>query len=409
MSAHAGAAAPPVTPAAPATAVPIARGLARTITRWRAFAPVAVKMMFHDKLKMFGTLVGVLFAVILSNQQLGTFLGLLSKNTMYVDNGGADLWIVPPPTTQFLAVDTMPDSTVLAARTLDGVVWASPVIVGQSPVKNPTGGFEAVTLIGVELPERHGGPWNMVAGSADALELPDAVILEDSQREKFGNADLGSVREISGRKMTVAGFTWGLLPFGPSYAFTEFTRAREILGVENYRVHFVLVKIKDPANLESAKRDLQARVPDQLVLTTREFDTRIVKFILTRTPIGITFGTSAAFGLIVGFVIVALTMFSAIVDNVREFGTLKAIGATTRDLAKLLFVQSVIYATMGYGLGIFLVANMARGIRSPNLALRLPPALILGTYVLVVLLCIFASSLSLIRLRKVEPAMVFRG
>ena len=66
--------------------------------RWRAMIRVGLRMMVHDKLKMLGTLVGVVFAVLLSNQQAGTFLGLIQKNTMFIDNAGADMWIVPPNT-----------------------------------------------------------------------------------------------------------------------------------------------------------------------------------------------------------------------------------------------------------------------------------------------------------------------
>ena len=55
-------------------------------------------MMFHDKLKMLGTLAGVVFAVVLSNQQAGTFMGLIHKNTMFTKNAGADVWITPPGT-----------------------------------------------------------------------------------------------------------------------------------------------------------------------------------------------------------------------------------------------------------------------------------------------------------------------
>ena len=66
--------------------------------RWRTLAMVALRMMLHDKLKMIGTLAGVVFAVLLSNQQAGTFMGLIYKNIMFVANSDADLWITPPGT-----------------------------------------------------------------------------------------------------------------------------------------------------------------------------------------------------------------------------------------------------------------------------------------------------------------------
>ena len=105
---------------------------------------------------------------------------------------------------------------------------------------------------------------------------------------------------------------------------------------------------------------------------------------------------------------VALSMFSAVVDNIREFGTLKAMGARMVDLVALLIVQAICYATVGSMIGLFLATRMAEGIRSPELALVLPTWLILGSAAGMVVLCIMASILALLRVRSVEPGMVFR-
>jgi putative ABC transport system permease protein len=357
---------------------------------------------------MIGTLFGVVFAVILSNQQAGTFLGLLKKNTMLVDNAGADLWVLPPSAPMIQAGPSLPDAVLMQARTTPSVAWAEPLLFGGGIVKRQDGGAEAVQIIGVKLPAMKGGPWNIVAGSPAALAQPDTVIFEDSQRDKFGGMNLGSVRELNGIKVRAGGFTWGLVPFGPAFAFADYDLARSLLHFEAHRLSFVLVGValgKDPAAVAA---DLQRRVPEARVMSAAELRSSTVDYILTRTAIGITFGTATLFGLIVGFVIVALTMFSAVIDNLREFGTLKAIGATNGDLAVLLLVQSIVYALMGSLLGLAVVSLMANGIRSAQLAMNVSPALFGGTVVAMLGLCVFASSLSLLRLRKLEPAMVFR-
>ena len=143
-------------------------------------------------------------------------------------------------------------------------------------------------------------------------------------------------------------------------------------------------------------------------MTSKEFAGSTIRYVLTRTAIGVTLGTSAMFGLIIGFVIVALTMFSSVVDNIREFGTLKAIGATTWDLAKLLFAQSVAYALLGSLIGLTAITRVANAIRSPKFAMIIEPELAVATTILMLFLCIAASSFALVRLRKLEPAMVFR-
>ena len=375
--------------------------------RGRLMSLLAIRMMFHDRAKLIGTLLSVIFATVLVNQQLGVFLGLLGKNTMFVDNAGADLWVVPPSTQTLQGGSPISLYTLNQARVAPGVAWAEPLLFGTAIMQRPDGGSEPVTLAGTRLSHLAGGPWNLVAGDVAALAYPDTVFFEDSQREKLGGLNLGSVRELNSHRVIVGGFTWGLNPFGPPYAFTELETAREILHVAADQTTFVLVRIQPGADLHAVQADLAARLPNALVVTRAEFHDSIVWYLI-RAQLGISFGTSTAFAVIVGFVIVSLSMFSAVVDNVREFGTLKATGATTFDLAKLLLVQAISYAFLGSTIGLFLVTRMSEGIRSANLSLVLPPQLFVGTYVLMTLLCVFASTLALWRVRNVEPGMVFR-
>jgi putative ABC transport system permease protein len=376
--------------------------------RFRIMAGIGIRMMFHDRLKMLGTLAGVIFAVVLSNQQLGTFLGLLHKNTMFIDNADADIWVVPPSTRQFQFGRAMSDAVLMRAKVEPGVAWAEPLVFGGASVQRPDGGTEQVSVIGTRLPRMAGGPWNVVAGSADALHEPDTMLFEDSEREKLGGLNLGSEREVNGKRVRVGGFTWGLLPFGPSYAFADVDLARSLLRLRGDQVHYVLVGVErgtDPTSLAAA---LQRQIPEATVLTREQFKRSTIEYILTRTAIGVTFGSSVMFGLLVGFTVVSLMMFSSVLDNIREFGTLKAMGATSWDLAKLLFVQAATYATMGSLAGLAVVTTLARAIRSPQLAVVLPTQLLWGTFLVMILLCVAASTAALIRLRKLEPAMVFR-
>jgi len=371
-------------------------------------ARVALRMMLHDKLKMAGTLAGVVFAVVLANQQVGTFLGLLHKNTMFIDNAGADVWVVPPATPQLQFGEPMQDSVLMRARVEPNVAWAEPLLYGGANLKRMDGGSQPVTLVGTRDPHKVGGPWNLVAGDVDNLRMPDTVIFEDAERAKFGGINLGSVRELSGRKVRVGGFTWGLLPFGPSYAFADYELAREVLRTDSDQLSFVLIKVQPDVDPSSVARSLQLRIPEAKVLTRDQFKASTIEYVLTSTAIGVTLGSSALFGLIVGFTVVALMMFSSVLDNLREFGTLKAVGATTWDLSKLLLIQAISYALVGTLIGLALVGQLSEAIRSPQLALVLPPALYGATAVVMTLLCIFASLASIFRLRKLEPAMVFR-
>lgn len=379
---------------------------------WRARASViidtAVRMALHDRMKLAGALLGVVFATFLGAQQLGIFLGLVAKNTMFADGIVADVWIAPKDTQQAAAGVTLPARALDVARTTPGVAWADPLLLAGGELVTEGGRSEPVQLIGFEADRGHGGPWNVTAGDPAALQVPGTVFVDTIDRKKHGGTNVGSVREINGHRVQVVGFTSGLQPFGPTYAFADYDTALRLLGRLDRDPSFVLVGVAPGEDPDDVVARLSAQLPDLDVMTRQAYHDRIVNYLLFDTQIGISFGTSTVFGLIVGFVIVGLTMFSGVVDNLREFGMLKAIGATTLDLAGLLVVQATLYAVAGSGAGLLLVGLLARGIRSPELSLVLPPWLVLGTPAVMLAVCVSASALALLRLRGLEPAMVFR-
>ncbi len=315
-----------------------AHGTARLPIRLRAMATVGVRMMFHDKLKFAGTVSGVVFAVLLSVQQLSILFALLHKNTQFVDNCGADIWVVPPNTQLLQPGERLHIAVLTQARTTPGVLEAQPLLLTAATLRKPTGGSESISVVGVEVTSRLGRPWNVVAGDPRTLTMPDTMFFEDSQSEKYGAMNLGSIREVNGHRVRVGGFTWGLVPFGPAYAFADADLARTLTGIASDRVSFVLVDVAPGTPVEDVRRALEHRLPEAMILTREQFHASIVTNLL-KQQLGMSFGISTSFGLMIGLVIVSLSMFSSVLDNLREFGTLKAIGCTNLDLTVLLLVQ----------------------------------------------------------------------
>lgn len=383
-------------------------GRAGFFGRWRTMAGIGLQMMFHEKLKLAGTLFGVVFAVVLGNFQSGTFLALLGKNRMFVENAQADIWITPPGTRQFQGGKPLSDSQLNRARATPGVAWAEPLVLQTAQVQLPNGGSEPISLVGARAPRYAGGPWNLVRGATAALDQPNAVIFEDAEREKMGGLNLGSLREVSGHRVQVVGFTWGLLPFAPAYAFAEQGLAREILKVPADQHTFLMVGLSAGADAIAVRTRLQEVLPDTRVMTRDEYLREILVYIVTGTQIGLSFGISTFMGLLVGLITVALSMFSSVIDNMRQFGTLKAIGSTNSDLARLLFVQAVLYGLLGTLIGLGMVSGMVAGMRNPQLTPVLPVEAFGISFAVMVGVCVLASVLALLRLRKLEPAMVFR-
>jgi putative ABC transport system permease protein len=380
---------------------------AGTLKRVGIVARLGVAMMFHSKLRLVGTLLGVVFPVVLANFALGTMFGLLAKSTLLQRNAKADIWIVPAGA-ETLGQGTLDFQNVLLARTTEGVGEAQPMLFGGAAVTLPNGRREPVTVLGVPSSYELGGPWNVVAGDVAVLRQPDTLLFDSTVRKTFGGLNVGSVREVNDRRTSVGGLTWGLAPFGASFAYADYETAREYLRTPRDRVGFVLVRVESGVDVASVVARIRARVDDAAVYETSEFVMLGYKQVLTKTPIGVTFITISVFGLVVGLVIVGLAMFSSVVDNLREFGTLKAIGLGMTDLTLVLFAQSVLYALVGSGLGLLLVNGVARAMRSPNVGLELPPALSVGTTLVMVVVCVASSLLAIQRLRSLEAGIVFR-
>jgi len=391
-------------------AVPVARPIElQPVYSFRFMAKLGVSMLWHDKLKLAGTLVGVAFAVILSNFQIALFLGLLLRNTMYVDRTEADIWLTPKNTQILEGSDgTIPKNLVEVARSVRGVAWSTPILMGTAALKLPGGGQKSVRLVGTELPVARGGPFHIVAGQTKDLALPDAMFFEDSRRERFGGLNVGSVREVNGHRVHAVGFTSGLVPFGPAFGFASFDTAREILGRSSDEVNYIMIGLAPGNDVDEVVDRLQKTFPDQLVMARAEIKKRTIFYILNESGIGQSIGMGVVMALICGFAIVALTMFSAVVDHVREFGTLKAIGATNMDLTKLLLAQAVTCALAGATVGLAIVANLVNAIRGPELPMALPVWLMGGTVGGMVVICVLASFMALLRVRAIEPGIVFR-
>ena len=126
------------------------RGRPGFFGRWRTMGTIGVRMMFHDRLKLAGTLFGVVFAVVLGNFQVGTFLTLVFKNRMFVENAQVDVWIAPPGTRQFQAGTPLNDAHLNRARGTPGVAWAEPLLLQGAALTLPTGGSEALSPVSLD-------------------------------------------------------------------------------------------------------------------------------------------------------------------------------------------------------------------------------------------------------------------
>ena len=112
---------------------------------------------------------------------------------------------------------------------------------------------------------------------------------------------------------------------------------------------------------------------------------------------------------LVGVVIVAQTLYTSAVENIRQFGTVKAIGGSNWDIYKILGEQALIAAVLGFALGAGASYAVRPAMASLHLTVLLTPEFSGVVFVGTVAMCLAAALFSFRRVALIDPALVFRG
>lgn len=373
-------------------------------------AILAVKNLFHDKVRLAVTLTGVIFALVLIAVQFGLFLGFLETSANIVVRSGVDLWITAPGLPHVNGGAAQPERRRYKALSVPGVIKAEPYILSFANWKLPSGAKESTQVVGFDLDSGLGGPATLAAGSIDDLRSDDSVIIDEHYGKKLGISALGQSAEINGVRARVVGYTRGLLSFTTApYIFTSFKHAQKYMNLPESQAIFIVAKLAPGADLQQVKRAVQHQLPDCAVFTNSEMARKTQMYWLFSTGAGITTLMGAALGLLVGMVVVAQTLYAATVDHLREFGTLKAMGATNFYIYRVIVEQAVWSATLGYAVAIAIALAVVKTAQHGDALILMPFPVAIGLFGMAVLMCISASVISIRKATRIDPAIVFRA
>ena len=371
---------------------------------------LAWRNLIHDRVRLAVTLTGIVFAIVLIVVQFGLFLGFQDTSANVIEHSKADLWICAPGTPHLNGGTPIPESRLWRALGTAGVQSLQKYIVTFVNWKLPHGGTEAAQIVGFDLETGVGGPWSVTQGSVDALHGEDTVLVDELYMAKLGVKGMGHSTEINGRRARVVGFTRGIRSFTTApYIYTSFKNAQNYAQLREDQTAFLLVKADPGVDLQALKSELGRRVPDVDIYTNQEFLSRTRNYWVFSTGAGVTTLIGAVLGLIVGIVVVAQTIYAATVDHLREFGTLKAMGASNGYIYKVIIQQALYSAVMGYSVAIVLAYFIARGSEAGEASILLPWQLAAGMFAVAVLMCSGASLISIRKATTIDPAMVFKG
>jgi len=375
-------------------------------------ALLARRNLFHDRIRFAVTLTGIVFALVLIIIQFGLFLGFTTTTSNNIDHSGADIWIVFHGVGYFDTGRMFSERKFYEVLSVPGVRQAEKYIQNFAYWKKPDGGVENVQVIGFHPGSGLGEPWNVVEGSVLAVKLEDGVIVDELYKEKLGVSKIGDRVEIGDHRARVVGFTRGIRSFTTSpFVYTSFKNALNYTRPEarEDQLAYILVTVAPGVRSREVLESLRARLTDVDIYTREEFSRRTRFYWMFTTGAGLAVLTAALMGLVVGVAVVAQTIYAATMDHIREYGTLKAMGATNGYLYRVLIEQAAWSAVLGYAFAMFAAHFIVQASEKGGALILLPPAMKIAMLVLAVFMCIAAALVSINKVTRLDPAMVFRG
>lgn len=366
----------------------------------RGEVALARRSLLSDPRRVVVSVLGVGLAIALMLLVQGLWSGTLSRITSYEDQVGADLFASEPGTRTFSSdVSVIPPGIetrigeIADVEAADPIV-ARPLIVEAHDVKVP------VVLIGAD-PDGFGGPWRLARGRG--VGASGEVVLDAGFAAAHGYA-VGGTIQVLGHRLRIVGLTPDSRALGNGgWMFVSLGDARELIGSDGSS--FVLIRTDEPETVADRIRSqlgLEALTPAALAEGDRA---------LYDDTMGSVVRVMLATAFAAGTLIVALSVYSSIVERIREYGILKALGADRLRLLRVIVSQTGSLATLGtiVGVGGFLVAKQALAAWLPEYHVELQPSTVVAAAAAVVAMALLAAVVPARRVGRLDPAGVYRG
>jgi putative ABC transport system permease protein len=376
---------------------------------------IALRMLTGDRSKYLGLVFGVTFATLLMTQQVSIFMGILTRTgNQILEVRDADIWVMDNRVRYLDEAPGLQDSDLMRVRGVPGVAWAVRAYKGIVRARLEDGNTRNVRLTGLDDETLVAAPQELIAGSLEDLKRPDAVIIDKAGYEYMWGQEpyrLGRTFQLNDRRAVLVGVCKVAPPFfSDPIIYARYSQAARYVPRERNLMNYILVKPKDGVDHAELCRRIEERT-GRMALTQRQFFWKTVGYFLSSTGIPVNFGITIALGFIVGAAVTGQTLYLFIVESLKQFGALKAMGIPNRGILWMIVLQALLVGGIGYGLGVGLTAIffITTGNITHLAGLHMTSVALLGTGAAVVLIVIATSIISARRVLTLEPAIVFRG
>lgn len=415
---------------------------------------LARKNLLEDIPRFLVAQAGIMFAVSLVTIQTGIFNGFVRSTTQLINNSQADIWVSSDSLVQLELTLPIPISHVIQAQKVEGVARAEALTFSGALWHRSNAEITRVRVIGFNPNGQLFTPENIVQGSSSALKQPYSVMLDTTNLDSLHVRRLGDMAEIGSLPARLVGLTQGNRSIvSNAFMFTSLENANAYLSSgqqsnlfcklqsgseelsctntysnspENSTPNqlppvpkklaasdlttFVLIRAKPGQNLQTLKQNLEAALPSTRAYTSAELAKKTQAFWQKRTGIGFILGLGAVVGVIIGIIIVGQILYSSVSDHLKEFGTLKAIGASDWVIYGVIIEQALWMAILGYIPGMALCFGLgAWTLATQGIVILITPLTAIAVFGITVGMCVGSAIFAIQKVTRVDPAIVFKA
>ena len=371
--------------------------------------PVAFRNLHADRIRFTISVIGVAFAVLLICFQLSILEGTSTQITTYIDHVGADIWVMQKGVDDFIATSAVPLESVQDVEKIGGVRKAAGIhavytLLEINRVKS------RVYVIGYDTGSGDGGPWKLGRTLSHIKDIHDLgeneVFLDQNLAQRHG-LNPGDSVSFFGQVFVVGGLTKETTSIGSQYAFLSREAVNRVVpGGKFAFTHILIWTAKDVAN-EFVIRRIEEKIPltalssAQLAENMRGF---LGMFMLPLLVAGVVVG------FLVGSVTIGITLYTSVLERFKEYGTMKALGATGIYLYGLLLRQALISLAIGAVIGLLLAAAANHSINQwvPGMTARLDGFIAAQTLLAGLVMALLSTGVPMWRLLRIDPLEAFR-
>ncbi len=363
---------------------------------------LARRNLFQDRTRLALSVGGVALAVMLILILKGFLSGMNRQITSYIDHSPGSLVIAQKGVSNMLgATSILPPTASGQVEKVEGVDRVIPIL-SQFVILDLHEKKQPAYMIGYD-PELGGGPWKITEGQEPST---NTEMIMDRVLARRHNLKIGDTFEILDQKFTVVGLSDGTTSWMTSFFFILKPAAEALLRAPG-ATSFLLIGTKVGINVE----DIQSRLnelPGTNAVTNAEMSTNDLKLFAKVFSAPLKLMVGIAF--LVGTMIVGLVIYTATVERQREYGVMKAIGATNKVLYQVVTAQALVAALAGALAGVvlaYLTAQAIMTVRSQFL-ITIEPQDILLAFLAGLGMALVAALFPARVIAGLEPAEVFR-